>query len=49
MVSSLERRLLLEALEKANGNKTRAAELLKMTSSKFRYKLSSLVSDDELS
>ena len=38
---------LLEALEKTNGNKTRAAKLLKMTSSKFRYKLSSLMIDKD--
>jgi len=42
IVSSDERRLLLRALENANGNKTRAAELLQMTPSTFRYKLSSL-------
>ena len=46
IVSSVERRLLLEALENADGNKTRAAELLKMTPSTFRYKLSSLFESD---
>lgn len=42
IISSIERRLLIKALENANGNKTRAAELLKMTPSTFRYKLSAL-------
>jgi two-component system response regulator AtoC len=42
IVSAVERRLLLKALEKADGNKTRAAELLKMTPSTFRYKLAAL-------
>jgi DNA-binding NtrC family response regulator len=42
IISSIERRLLVKALENANGNKTRAAELLKMTPSTFRYKLSAL-------
>ena len=46
IVGALERRLLTEALEKANGNKTRAAELLQMTPSTFRYRLSSLVGSE---
>ena len=47
MVTSLERQLLLDALEKANGNKTQAARLLKMTPTKFRNKLSSLTDDEK--
>ncbi|MGA1195236.1 MAG: sigma-54-dependent transcriptional regulator [Candidatus Latescibacterota bacterium] len=46
IVSAVEKRLLLRALKKTNGNKTKAAELLQMTPSTFRYKLSSLVDDD---
>ena len=42
IISSMERRLLLEALEKTNGNKARAADLLRMSPSTFRYKLSTL-------
>ena len=47
MVSSLERQLLIDALGKTNGNKTQAAKLLKMTPSKFRYKLASLIDDEQ--
>ena len=47
MIHSLERQLILDALEETHGNKTQAAKLLKMTSSKFRYKLASLIGDEE--
>ena len=46
-VHSLERQLLVDALEKTHGNKTQAAKLLKMTASKFRYKLASLIGDEQ--
>jgi DNA-binding NtrC family response regulator len=39
VIASVERRLIQDALERANGNKTKAAELLGMTPSTFRYKL----------
>ena len=45
-VHSLERQLILEALEKTNGNKTQAATLLEMTPSRFRYKLAALIDDE---
>lgn len=45
IVAAVEKQLLLRALEKTRGNKTKAAELLKMTPSTFRYKLSSLVDE----
>jgi len=38
-VAAFEKRLILEALEKANGVQTRAAELLGMTERNLRYKM----------
>ena len=46
LVSSLERQLIFDAMEKTQGNKTQAAELLKMSPSKFRYKLSSYTGEN---
>ena len=46
IIFCMERRLLLEALEKTNGNKAKAADLLGMSPSTFRYKLSSLSPSD---
>ncbi|MBI2506109.1 MAG: sigma-54-dependent Fis family transcriptional regulator [Candidatus Latescibacteria bacterium] len=48
VIASVERRLIQDALERAKGNKTKAAEFLGMTSSTFRYKLSLLISQGAL-
>jgi DNA-binding NtrC family response regulator len=45
IVSAVEKQLLLRALD--NGNKTKAAERLKMTPSTFRYKLSAFMGEDQ--
>jgi two-component system response regulator PilR (NtrC family) len=42
MLSQTERQWLLAALERAGGNKTQAAELLKMSFRSFRYRLAKL-------
>jgi two-component system response regulator PilR (NtrC family) len=39
MLSQTERQWLVAALEQAGGNKTRAAQLLKMSFRSFRYRL----------
>ncbi|MCZ6513478.1 MAG: sigma 54-interacting transcriptional regulator [Nitrospinae bacterium] len=44
-VHDLERNLILKALQKCSNNKTRAAHLLDLTRSTFRYKLSKISPD----
>jgi two-component system NtrC family response regulator len=39
MVEDLERRLILEAIEQASGNQSKAAELLGIGERNLRYKL----------
>jgi two-component system response regulator PilR (NtrC family) len=39
IMDSLEKSLIFQALDKSNGNKTRAAELLKLSFRSFRYRL----------
>ncbi len=45
-LAAIEKRLLLEALDVANGNRTKAAELVGMTFRSFRYRLAKLTDDD---
>jgi len=47
-VHEVERNLILKALQKCNNNKTRAARLLGLTRSTFRYKLSKISPDFSL-
>ena len=44
-VHDLERNMILQALQKCSNNKTRAAHLLGLTRSTFRYKLSKISPD----
>jgi DNA-binding NtrC family response regulator len=44
-VHEIERNLILKALQKCGNNKTRAAHLLGLTRSTFRYKLSKISPD----
>jgi two-component system response regulator PilR (NtrC family) len=46
MLSQVEKRWMVSALEEANGNKTEAAKLLKMSFRSFRYRLAKYGLDD---
>jgi DNA-binding NtrC family response regulator len=47
-VHQVERELILQALQKCGNNKTRAARMLGLTRSTFRYKLSKISPDFSL-
>jgi len=46
-LDGIEKRILLQALERSSGVKKRAAELLKLTFRSFRYRLAKFGMDEE--